>query len=132
MKRFVWSARCRTGVPEMDAEHVVLFSLYNQIIEVMESDDGADALGDILFAITNYIKFHFAHEEQLLQQADYPDFAAHRASHEVIIEQIIHLYDQYLEDGAITAASGLAYLVYSWLTGHVLNEDKAYGKVLAG
>ena len=127
MNGFVWGSVYKTGVPEMDCEHIILFSLYNQLCAVIDENKQDEAMDDICQALVTYIKIHFLHEEQMLELAGFPDLEKHRAGHRDIIAGIDALHATYRSTNATNVARDLRALVFSWLAGHVLKDDKAYG-----
>lgn len=132
MDRFVWGREFKTGIPEMDCEHVMLLSLYNQLCTVIDSEKEREALDDIINALVTYIKLHFQHEEQMLERTGYAGLAEHRAAHRALIKSLDDIHAGYCESGDITVARNLRSLVLSWLAGHILKDDKAYGAALMG
>jgi hemerythrin len=131
MDHFIWGKEYKTGVPELDCEHVILFALYNQLCSIMEREAEEDALSDVMNALATYIKIHFLHEEGLLEKAGYPDLEAHRDEHRQFIAEIDRVYTEFTTTSAAAAARDLKTLVLTWLTAHILKVDKAYSPLLA-
>jgi len=132
MDRFVWGREFKTGIPEMDCEHVMLLSLYNQLCTVIDTEKEHEALDDIINALVTYIKVHFRHEEEMLEKVGYAGLAEHKAAHAALIGSVDQIFSDYCESGDIRVARNLRTLVLSWLAGHILKDDKAYGQAILG
>lgn len=128
----VWEDGYKTGIDEMDAEHLVLFALLNQL-DVNINDDSAGAcLGDVMNALDAYVEYHFAHEEALLKAWNYPGLTAHAALHHRFRQDVARLRGQALTGGAHQAALKVRAFVLDWLLGHILEKDVAYASFIAG
>jgi hemerythrin len=128
MSAFIWDNSYKTGVAEMDCEHVMLFSLYNQLCSVMDTGKHAEALEDIINALITYTRMHFAHEEQYMERVGYAGADDHKESHHEIVMRINRLYDSFEDNGPFAVAHDLKAITFSWLAGHILKVDKAYGE----
>lgn len=127
----VWEDGYKTGIEEMDAEHLVLFALLNQLDVNINDDSAGECLGDVLNALGAYIEYHFAHEEALLKAWNYPGLTAHSALHHQFTQEVAHLRGQALEGGALPAALKVRAFVMDWLLGHILEKDVAYASFIA-
>lgn len=130
MDRFVWGKDFKTGIAEMDCEHVILLSIYNQLCSVIESEKEREALDDIINALVTYIKIHFDSEERMLEKCGYSGLDEHRAAHRALIATLDEIYGAYCEDHDVSIARNLRSFVLSWVAGHILKEDKAYGRAI--
>ncbi len=126
MDRFIWGNDYKIGVPEMDCEHLILFSIYNQLVSVIESEREHEAIDDIANALVSYIRTHFLHEERMMEKAKYPDLAGHKVQHREIIQELDTLYDAYRKTGDTKLIRDLRSFLFSWLSGHILKTDRAY------
>lgn len=131
MDRFIWGKDYKIGVPEMDCDHLVLFAIYNQLAAVIDNEKEDEGIDDIFNALVTYIKMHFGREETMLERACYAKLAEHRQAHRTIITELENLYGMYLKDRSPAVARDLRSFVFSWLTGHILRDDKAYAIALA-
>lgn len=123
---FIWDNQYKTGVPEMDCEHIMLFSLYNQLCAIIETGKHDYALEDTINAAMTYTRMHFGHEENYLKRVGYPGLEDHKKEHREIIQRMNRLYDSFEDNGAYAVAHDFKSLMFSWLAGHVLKDDQAY------
>jgi hemerythrin len=72
--------------------------------------------------LVQYTQTHFNHEEKIMQEAGYPDLAAHKALHDDMRKQTIGLRTHLT---SVTARDVLVFLKKWWLD-HIRGEDKKY------
>jgi hemerythrin len=98
MPLITWKPEFAVGVESVDFEHEQMIKLINEIYDEMNTRKDADSieqfLGDVHFAISA----HFALEEKLMREAEYPEYEAHKEEHEELLEQIRDLMDQFVLD----------------------------------
>ncbi len=96
MSLITWKPEFAVGVESVDFEHEQMIKLINEIYDEMNTRRDADSieqfLGDVHFAISA----HFALEENLMREAAYPEYEAHKEEHEELLEQIRDLMDQFV------------------------------------
>lgn len=127
----VWEGEYKIGNEEMDAQHLILFALLNQLTVNIDSDRASECLHDVMTALGGYIDYHFAHEEALMKAWDYPGLEEHAAKHMQFVAEVRHL--QSLVDGADAhkAAVRVRAFVLDWLLGHILGVDVDYARFIA-
>jgi hemerythrin len=93
-----WKPEFTVGVESVDFEHQEMIRLINEIYDEMKSRKDADSIeqfmGDVHFAISA----HFALEERLMRDAQYPEYEAHKADHEELLDQLRNLMDHQVKD----------------------------------
>lgn len=122
----VWDEAYKIGQDEMDGEHLILFSLLNQLDININDDRAGECLSDVLNALGSYIDYHFAHEEALMRSVGYPGLDEHAAKHREFVAQLTRLSDQAKGGAALQAALKLRAFVLDWLLGHILETDVDY------
>jgi len=128
---FEWEEDYKIGLPEMDAEHLVLFALINQIEINVNGEKADDCLRDVLGALLSYVTFHFAHEQDVMAAHGYPDLADHIRQHEEFSKAIHDLAEEEAGGGLETALK-LRGMVLNWLINHILRADVAYATYIRG
>jgi len=125
----VWKEEYSVGIDSLDNDHKQLIKLLNQFTTAydyaMSEEYERQALKDLI----DYTQYHFAREEQLLDQHNYPDVIAHKAQHKAMIAQVSSFMDLYNKKGhdALDEISG--YLA-NWLINHINGTDKEYSELL--
>lgn len=114
-----------TGVTEPDQQHQTLFNMLNTLNDTVASGNRAKT-GEQLDALIDFVVKHFATEENLMQQHNYPDYAAHKAEHTKLVQTCADLQKKFHAGEAEITAETTTF-VASWLKGHIPNIDKRYG-----
>jgi hemerythrin len=126
----VWTSEMGVGVVALDDDHKKLIGIINQLHFEMEESHDKKVLGAVLDQLVEYSKSHFAREESLLFQADYPDAPEHKMEHERFIREITDLRERFASAPAATLDIELIGFLHNWLDTHVQGADKKYGPFL--
>lgn len=123
MLTFVWGPRYETGILRIDTQHRRLVDLINGLGEAIARSETAD-LGRLYAGVLEYAQCHFADEERLMAEHRLdPGFVArHHELHAQFVRQLDGMHD----NGPLTVerAGDLNRFLSSWLTVHILGEDK--------
>jgi hemerythrin len=124
-----WKPEYSVGNREIDEQHKRLVGLINQLHDAMKAGGRHEDLMKIMNELTDYTRYHFAHEEKLMQKAGYKDLAAHQRVHRAMVEQV-----EKLKQEAGTSRAGFSIklmgFLKSWLTDHILGSDQKYASAL--
>ena len=127
MNLMAWSEHFVTGIDAVDAQHKALVEMINAAAPHLASggEDAHRAVGPLLDKLVRYAGSHFQFEENLMQQAGVlPDyFAQHRQTHQTFVDEVLQMRAQY-EKGESLSGNDLLHFLTSWLTFHILSEDK--------
>jgi hemerythrin len=127
---FAWKNDFRTGIEEMDKHHKKFFDYLTQLEETAGGSKGKEVIERGLKLADDYIKYHFAEEEKLLEITGFPGLAHQIKEHKFFISQINDLRDEYIKGDAYLPISTLAFL-RDWFSHHIIEEDKKYGEYLS-
>ncbi len=133
MAYIAWNERFSVGNPLIDQQHQELFSLIDQAYGAIGGDplNEYESLWNILSALLEYTRFHFAEEEGMLEQAGYPRLAEHKLLHKDLLKKTEALIGA-LENGeAGVDAESLCQFLKDWIEHHVLTVDRDYMPYLA-
>lgn len=122
----VWSDDYRIGMKELDAQHLILFSIINQIDINIESGRSADLVEDVLGALAAYIEYHFRFEEQLMREHGYPDADLHAAQHAGLWEKMRKVAAAAATTDRLQEAVKIRKFAIDWLVDHILQDDLAF------
>lgn len=123
-----WSQMFSVGVTQFDNEHKKLVDLLNNLHDAMKAGKGNDVIGKTLDGLISYTATHFASEEKLMQQHNYPAFAKHKTEHISLTNQALQIQKDFHAGKALP--SNLLQFLKDWLLKHIGNEDKLYGPFL--
>ena len=118
-----WNSSLAIGIESIDDQHRQIFEHLLAIENSIAKRDPWHILQFFLTQLADYMKFHLAVEEVLLEVIQYPRRAEHCALHSRLIEHIAKLGDQLQ-----TKASGenLVGFFEDWFIRHVLASDREY------
>lgn len=120
-----WNKACSVNVAIIDRQHRKLVDAVNELHDAMTRDKGNDALPAVFNKLIRYINSHFAVEEELMLDLDYPDYYKHRAEHKECAKKILTAKLQF-QRGELGVALQLSVFLSDWLRGHMLSTDKKY------
>ncbi len=123
MAYFNWADDMVIDHGPIDADHLQLVELVNQLHTATSEGRGQDVVGKILDELVGYTAGHLQREERLMESLHFPNLVAHRAGHEKFMHKVLALKAQY-EGGSITVASQLSHVLRDWLSLHIRRSDK--------
>lgn len=89
-----WKPAYSLAIPSVDLEHREMIAMINNCYERMGRGGDAREIAGFLGEIHTGIAAHFALEEQLMRRTGYPEFMAHKADHEELLDQIRGFMDE--------------------------------------
>lgn len=120
-----------TGVAEIDAQHKLLFEIYNELVDAKNEGHGTKVMNEILARLFQYTKEHFASEEELLEARRYEKFDEHHKHHMDLVKSIRHYVLRHTRNGERISGEMLTFL-RKWITEHIMVEDMKYVECLSG
>lgn len=123
MAFFEWADDFVIDNGPIDADHLQLVALVNELHTATTQGTGHEVVGDIIDRLIGYTHQHFTREEQIMASVRFPGLVAHQTTHQQIILQIEDLKRKH-ERGSITVASQLSTLLRDWLSVHIRRSDK--------
>lgn len=123
-----WDSSFAIGIEAIDSQHRKIFEHLLAIENSVAKRDPWHILHFFLTQLTEYMKFHLAVEEALMEIIKYPDRAAHCDAHATLIDQIAKLEDQ-LKNKA--SGQNLVGFFEDWFVRHVLASDRDYASYIA-
>lgn len=118
-----WHDSFSVGVRILDDQHQQLFTLINELIRTVNTQQEDEAIERVLHSVLAYAEMHFGTEEELFKI--HPQFESHRAIHQQFAESITKLADDFTKDKTDTGAQLLNSLT-DWLQNHILKTDIAF------
>lgn len=118
-----WNSSLAIGIEVIDNQHKQIFAHLLAIENSVAKRDPWHILRFLLSQVAEYMKFHLAVEEAMLEIIQYPQRADHCLAHAGIMEQIAELERQLQTAGAET---NLVSFFENWFIRHVLGDDRQY------
>jgi hemerythrin len=117
-----WKPEYSVGIQSMDDEHREMIELINATYEKLTSDNDVDQVEEYLGEILSTISMHFALEERIMRNAAYGEYQAHKDDHEVLLDRLRDLMDDYIDDPK-DGANKLEKDLSAWFAGHFSTFD---------
>ncbi len=124
-ERVRWTPDFSVGVREFDEHHRTMLDMINRLLKARGSNQEPAVVGEIMDQLVKYTHFHFAAEEVLLEETNYPELDLHRDEHEDFIQQITALQGKF-DAGVELSGEDLLEILARWLLDHILGMDKRY------
>lgn len=122
MSLMEWRDDFRIGIAEVDHEHREMIVLINALHEEALQGDSTEIIATALGEINARIGAHFALEEKNMTQLRYAGYAAHKADHEQLLDEIAGIMDELYETGRYEAAE-LSARMSAWFGEHFRTHD---------
>jgi len=124
MVHLQWRDEYASGNDDIDDEHQELFRLANDLFRLYTgpAHQHCDA-GQMqaLDRLLEHVRYHFAHEEQILAACDHDALAVHKVQHATILEQAQRLQGQ-AESGEVTLGELVQFVVVEIIGEHFSTE----------
>ncbi len=127
--KVVWKDEYSVGIEHIDDDHKKLIGLLNNFSIAYDYAMSEAFEKEALNELVSYTKYHFEREEKLLEDNDFPDVIAHKAQHQVMIQQVEKFVDLYNEKGH-DALDEISSFLTNWLINHINGTDKQYSEHL--
>jgi len=125
-RRFIqWTDSLSVGIDAIDNEHKKLLSMINQLQTAAHYKTDESLVESTLNDLIDYTKYHFSREEALMKKNNYPDYDAHKKTHEEMVKQVSQFIDEYRVDKTRTIENVILYLK-TWLINHIKGSDQNY------
>jgi len=124
MSLIIWNDSLSVGINSIDDQHKKLVQMLNTLYDALEQNHGKDVIQEIFEGLTIYTNKHFAYEEELFTEYNYPESASHIADHDTLIEEVMALKEK-LENGDKKINIKVMSFLKEWLTNHILKTDMA-------
>ena len=121
---YKWDASLETGYDKIDNQHRQLVAAVNNLIEASAGGKGDKAVMETLEFLTGYAVKHFADEEQLQADYEYPDYLTHKRIHDDFKVTVGELIKRVTEEGPTEQIIGeVSSIIGAWLLNHIKGDD---------
>jgi hemerythrin len=124
-----WKDEYAIGVRSVDHEHRALIDIINLLGDQLDANKSAFEIYGTLGEIRTLIAAHFALEEHVMRDLRYDEYAAHKADHEHLLDEIRDIVRTF-EDGSLADhRAQLGERVGSWFARHFESFDARLHKL---
>ncbi len=129
MGNIVWEEKYDVGVNELNQQHKKLIETLNHLYVAMENKQDRHALKKVLMELIEYIKVHFATEEDYMFKYFYPEYISHKEEHQKFIKKVVEFCNDFKDDKLVLYFD-IAVFLKNWIFSHISETDKKYGAFL--
>ena len=123
-KELVWTPDLDTGIGVIDKQHRRIVDYINQLHDARTSGHKREDLGLVLDELVDYTLSHFAFEESMQEEANYPFFKAHKKVHELFVKRVGYFQEEFKLGKDVSEE--LNNLLVTWLLNHIKRDDADY------
>jgi len=121
---YKWDSSLETGYEKVDNQHKQLLTAVNNLMEASASGKGDNAVMETLEFLTGYAVKHFADEEKLQVEFDYPDYLNHRRIHDDFKGVVGELTNRVIKEGPTAdLIEEVSSTIGSWILNHIRGDD---------
>ncbi len=121
---FQWDESFLIGIEELDHEHKVLIDDINRLHEELASRSQKSEIEKCLGEICTRMQAHFALEEHVMKEHDYPFFDEHKREHDELLDNCTEYMVQYLNDASASPSTPIEDSLKHWVLNHIVTSDK--------
>ena len=123
-----WTQKIETGIDILDNQHRRYFDLVNNYLamakKVTINNDRNSDLVERLDFLRGYAIEHFATEQKLMKDAEYPKYQQHIEEHKYFLKHVEALYEQICNEGSNDKLTReVYYYTLEWFIGHIQFTD---------
>lgn len=121
---YMWDKDLETGNEAIDRQHKELLARLNMLLKACRDGQGkAEAEQTMEFLLSYTIK-HFADEEKVQREINYPAYLDHRQRHNEFKQTALDLARELRESGSCEDFAGkICVVIGEWLIHHIRGDD---------
>lgn len=127
MSLFEWNSSYEFGIDDIDNQHRKLVRILNNLFDSHNSGADRASIGAIIDELVFYTKVHFNNEEKYMEDINFSNLKDHRLIHRDLTSQVLKIQEDF-KNGKAHIDDQLLDFLKSWLSNHILVEDKKYTK----
>jgi hemerythrin len=124
-----WDYTYELGIETIDGHHRQLIELLNQTYDLLLHSADKAEIQTILQELLRYTEYHFAAEEQLMNEAGYKGLVPHIAKHDGFKDRLAVLLEDY-RSGSPDVNTDMVLFLSVWLRKHILHDDRKFASYL--
>lgn len=119
--RVDWSKAIELNDSEIDNDHKELMMIYNDLVDIANTNKDSESFVEYLSKMTNYSLRHFKKEELLMKELAYPNFVKHQSEHKTFIYEVAMFNLEFVNDR--TTINKILTFLKDWWIKHINTYD---------
>jgi hemerythrin len=122
-----WSPIFSMGVTVIDNQHKELIKLTNELYNhcIGDPESERDYFKKSIKKVVEYVKKHFASEENIMRKTAFSGYAEHKKEHDSFVLNILRMIRFYKADNKM-ALIDFTHFLREWVLAHIAVCDKKY------
>lgn len=120
-----WRDEFSVFVTEMDEDHGELFSIYNEMVDHINSGKSREEFALILSKMTDYGIKHLKGEEKYMRSIHFPKYEQHKKLHKSYTYKVAMFNANFFLDNSIDPLA-VAIFLRDWWVDHITRVDSEY------
>lgn len=125
-----WKDEYAVGIPTIDEEHHQLVAMINDAHDAIEAGVEEKAAKQLIRDMKEYAVTHFATEELLMRDHDYPGIADHITEHLDFLDRVRGSGKSFSGDNFVPGTVKILAFLADWLVHHILQTDHDLARYL--
>jgi hemerythrin-like metal-binding protein len=122
-----------TGVEEIDDQHRALFDRVRALLTASRERRSGEEVLRLFEFLDRYVVEHFATEERVMIESEYPHVEGHRQEHQQLVKELAALAQELRAEGpGALFAIRFGTRVTEWLREHIYRTDRQLGLWIRG
>jgi len=131
MRRLELTEDLLTGVEDIDEQHRTLLELGNKVINPSAYKTDGTIFEDALKFLADYVIYHFAAEEYVMRESNFPKYEHHREWHEHFKQEVSDCVNRAQTEGVSKDLKlKVSFAIENWLLEHIRITDSSLAKFL--
>jgi hemerythrin len=122
-----WSDDFALNLPEIDAQHQVLFGLFGELWNAIVARAGQADMLRLIADLDDYAVQHFKEEEAFMTVTGFPRLEGHKMAHETFVRRVA-AERLAIEKGSPNLSLDLLRFLRDWLVEHIMVSDREYAR----
>ena len=123
-----WDDKYNVGHDLIDAQHKELIDNFNLFVAACKTSKGKETLSKTVIFLENYVATHFAAEERLMRNSNYPDLDSHLALHDQFRSKFKAMQAELNQTGSsISLIVEMNEFLLRWFILHIKGVDTSLG-----
>ena len=125
-----WTEDLSVGNEKLDQEHQRWIEILNDFYDGLKAGKSKEKLEELVLAMLDYTKYHFANEEKYMDAVNFPGIEEHKQTHAEYVEKITAYYEK-MKTGKLILSLEVTNFLKSWLINHIKGVDQQYANYVA-
>ncbi len=128
MIKIIWDNKYSVGNERIDHEHQVFLDLIKCASLAGDEHLSKERVLRMLIEVKKYAEFHFVSEENIMLDAEYPDYEVHKKEHDILLSRFDGFFHNYMLDAC--EMDEVVEFMFEWFALHTTTVDQELGRYL--